>query len=385
MNRIVWVDWLRMSAIFLVIIVHSTEPFYLGGEGSLVLSQTDNFWVALFDSFARACVPLFIVASSYLLFPLSSSVSRFFKRRLIRVIVPFLIWTAIYALVWGEPIENFGNLLLNFNYAAGHLWFVYMLIGIYLLIPIMSPWAEKVSQKQLLFYLAICFFTTIIPFIREYFGGETPVIYGPSGLPSFAKYPLWGECSWNAYGIFYYFSGFIGYILLGLYLRRFVGELSWSKTFLYGFIPWILGFCISFFGFMFRVSSSSEGIFPVEGPVGMAALWETPWFYDSTGVALMTFGWILLYKKIRNRGRYYTKFTLPLAKASYGVYLCHMLILAPISLWIRDTLGIGQDMHLGFWTTPAEILITAFLTMFIATMASVLIGKIPVFGKYIMG
>lgn len=383
--REVWIDWLRVTAIFLVVIVHSTEPFYLGGEGSLILTESDAFWVSFFDSLARACVPLFIVASSYLQFPSHHSTLSFFKRRFIRVIIPFVVWTIVYAFVWGEPIENFQNLLLNFNYSAGHLWFVYMLIGIYLLIPLLSPWAEKVSKKELLLYLAICFFTSIIPFIRLYFGGLSPVIYGPTGIPAYAKYPLWGEASWNSYGLFYYFSGFIGYMLLGLYMRKFVKELSVGLTLLYGGVTFLVGFIISFGGFLWLVMQSAGEGFPLEGAVGLAALWETPWFYDSTGVVLMTIGWLIIYKKIKASGISYNKIILPFSKSSYGVYLCHMLILAPMSLLFREWLGIGTEASLGFWTTPVEILATAISTYLLATFASWIIGKIPIVGKYIMG
>ena len=141
--------------------------------------------------------------------------------------MPFAIWSAVYATVWGEPVENFRNLLLNFNYSAGHLWFIYMLIGIYLLMPLLSPWAEKVEKKELLAYLGIWAFTTLIPLIRDWAaGGATTVIYGPSGLPRQALYPLWGEASWNAYGVFYYMSGFIGYLLLfhGLFHTSFLSD-----------------------------------------------------------------------------------------------------------------------------------------------------------------
>ena len=89
-------------------------------------------------------MPLFIVASSYLQFPLHYSSGEFMRRRVVRVLVPFILWSLVYAFAWGEPVENLKNLLLNFNYAAGHLWFVYMLIGVYLLMPLLSPWAERV-------------------------------------------------------------------------------------------------------------------------------------------------------------------------------------------------------------------------------------------------
>ena len=180
-KREVWIDWMRVAACFMVLLVHSTEPFYLGGDGSQILTEVDAFWSAFFDSFVRACVPLFIVASSYLQFPLHYSTGEFFRRRCVRILIPFLIWTVVYALVWGEPVENFRNLIFNFNYAAGHLWFVYMLVGVYMIMPLLSAWAEKVSKRELQVYLGICLFTTFIPLIRDWMTGGVTVIYGPSG------------------------------------------------------------------------------------------------------------------------------------------------------------------------------------------------------------
>ena len=385
MERYAWVDCLRVIAIFFVIIIHCTEPFYLGGEGSLIATESDAFWVSLFDSLARACVPLFIIASSYLQFPLHRPTSLFLKKRAIRVLIPFAIWTVVYALVWGEPIQNFKDLLLNFNYSAGHLWFVYMLIGVYLLIPMLSPWAERVSRKELTFYLAICFFTTLIPFIREIAGGDSAsVIYGSSGIPNYAKFPLWGECSWNQYGVFYYLSGFIGYLLFGLYVRRFLTNFSKRASIYIGLFSLICGFAICFLGFLYRVYDSvGASGFPVEGPVGIAALWETPWFNDTTGTALMAIGWVFLFKTIKSQGKSYKQLILPLAKASYGVYLLHMLILVAVFGQISNlagTIGISD-----FWSTPLVILSSAVITFVLSSLVSLIIGRVPVIGKYIVG
>ena len=190
-NREIWIDWLRVAACFMVIVVHSTEPFYLGGEGSLILTKTDAFWAAFFDSFVRACVPLFVIASSYLQFPLHYDTGELFRRRAVRILVPFVIWSIIYALVWGSPSENLNSLMLNFNYSAGHLWFVYMLVGIYLIMPLLSPWAAKVSRKELRIYIAIWLFTTMIPLIRDWvYDGPSAIVYGPYGLPRQALLPL---------------------------------------------------------------------------------------------------------------------------------------------------------------------------------------------------
>ena len=384
-SREVWIDWLRVAACFMVFVVHSTEPFYLGGDGSLILTETDAFWASFFDSFVRSCVLLFIIASSYLQFPTHYPTMEFFRRRAVRILVPFLLWTVVYAFRWGEPVENFRNLLLNFNYAAGHLWFVYMLLGVYLLMPLLSPWAEKVEKKELQIYLGICLFTTMIPLIRDWAaGGATTVIYGPSGLPRQALFPLWGEASWNAYGTFYYFSGFIGYLLLGLYFRKFVGELSWKKTLGIAIPCYLAGFAISFGGFLRRVYETAEGTFPVGGLVEKAVWWETTWCNDTIGVVLMAIAWILVFKKIKAEGRFYKNVLLPVSKASYGIYLMHLLILVPICGAFRNWLGSGSEGVLGFWSTPAEILLSA-ITAFIGTsLVSVLIRRIPKIGKYIV-
>lgn len=384
-SREVWIDWLRVAACFMVFVVHSTEPFYLGGDGSLILTETDAFWASFFDSFVRSCVPLFIIASSYLQFPTHYPTMEFFRRRAVRILVPFLLWTVVYAFRWGEPVENFRNLLLNFNYAAGHLWFVYMLLGVYLLMPLLSPWAEKVEKKELQIYLGICLFTTMIPLIRDWAaGGATTVIYGPSGLPRQALFPLWGEASWNAYGTFYYFSGFIGYLLLGLYFRKFVGELSWKKTLGIAIPCYIAGFAISFGGFLRRVYETAEGTFPVGGLVEKAVWWETTWCNDTIGVVLMAIAWILVFKKIKAEGRFYKNVLLPVSKASYGIYLMHLLILVPICGAFRNWLGSGSDGVLGFWTTPAEILLSAIAAFIGTSLVSVLIRRIPKIGKYIV-
>lgn len=385
-KREIWIDWMRVAACFMVILVHSTEPFYLGGDGSLILNQADAFWSSFFDSFVRACVPLFVVASSYLQFPLHYSAGEFFRRRTVRVLIPFVVWLLVYAFVWGEPASNLKSLLLNFNYSAGHLWFVYMLIGVYLIMPLLSPWAEKVGKKELQVYLGIWLLTTFIPLIRDWVSSEPLAFaYGPTGIPRQALYPLWGEASWNGYGLFYYMSGFIGYLLLGLYFRKFVGELSWSKTLGIAIPAWLGGFAITFGGFLRRVYETSGGNFPAEGIINDAVYWETTWCNDTIGVALMTVAWILLFRKIRNEGGFYKKVLLPVSKASYGVYLSHILLLVPIGGAVREWLGSGDEGLLGFWTTPVEIVLSAVLAFVAVSALSVLIQKIPKIGKYIMG
>ncbi len=384
-ERVIWLDWMRVAACLMVIVVHATEPFYLGGDGSLILTRTDAFWASFFDSFVRACVPLFVIASSYLQFPLHYSSEEFFRRRAVRILVPFVLWTVVYALVWGSPVQNFKDLLLNFNYAAGHLWFVYMLVGVYLLMPLLSPWAERVGRTELRIYLGLWLFTTVIPLLRDWVFGAPPVVYGVSGLPRQALFPLWGEASWNAYGVFYYLSGFVGYLLLGLYVRKFLGTWSWRKTLAVALPCFAAGFALSFGGFLRRVWLTSGGEFPVDGLVEKAVWWETTWCNDTLGVALMAIAWVLLFRKIQAAGGFYRRITLPLSRAGYGMYLSHLLVLVPICTWVRGWLGSGDAGILGFWTTPAEITLSAVACFVVVGAGSIALQRIPKVGKFIMG
>lgn len=374
-DRIVWIDWLRVIAIFLVMVVHSTEPFYLGGDGSLILSKTNAFWAALFDSLARPCVPLFVIASSYLLFPLHYPTGTFFRKRVVRVLVPFAVWTVFYAFYQGEPASNFKELLFNFNYSAGHLWFVYMLVGIYLLMPLLSPWAEKVGKKELSVYLGIWLFTTLIPLVRDWLGAHPlAMTYGPTGIPRPALYPLWGEASWNAYGTFYYLSGFIGYMLLGLWLRKFGGELS--KGSIISAIGCLAGgFTACFTGFLRRVNISANGEFPVGGPIDYGVWWETTLCNDTIGTALMTIGAILLIMRIKSDGKFYRSLIKPISLASYGMYLGHMVALAFFYGLFSRILE----------SAPLTILCTAAASFTVSAAVAVAVRRIPKFGKIIIG
>ena len=397
MNREIWLDFLRVTACFLVMIVHSTEPFYLGGDGTLVLSATDAFWVSVFEGLARCCVPLFVIASGYLQLPLRHSTGEFFRRRAVRVVVPMVIWTVVYALVWGHPVANFKGLLLNFNYAAGHLWFVYMLLGLYLIMPLLSPWAEKVSRRELSIYLGIWGLTLLIPFVRESAGGMAPVIYAWDGLPAPALFPLWGEASWNPFGLFYYVSGFVGYLLLGLYIKRFVPTGRLMRVL--GWTLFLVGFVFTCFGFLQRIVAS--GSFPVEGSVELAVAWEAAISFCGLPVALTALGLVLVFRQgtmmeegvfsgasafisatektsssgMSGSSAFYRHIILPLSTAGYGMYLMHMLVLGPVSAWLRSRLDI----------TPVAILGTALLSFVSVGLIAVALRRIPRVGKWIVG
>ena len=79
--RIVFVDYLRVIACFLVMLVHASENFYaadasgLAGNVSMLANEQNRFWVAFYDgTLGRISVPLFMLASAFLLVPLKPGV-----------------------------------------------------------------------------------------------------------------------------------------------------------------------------------------------------------------------------------------------------------------------------------------------------------------------
>ena len=70
-NRIVFLDWLRVFACFLVVLVHASENFYgAGGESdmagpmAMLQNESDRLWVSIYDGFSRMSVPLFFIVSA---------------------------------------------------------------------------------------------------------------------------------------------------------------------------------------------------------------------------------------------------------------------------------------------------------------------------------
>ena len=362
-NRVVFLDWLRIIACFMVMVIHAAEPFYLGGETpniTFIANKWDAIWISLVESVCRVCVPLFVMASSYLLFPLKKSTGEFFRRRLSRIVIPFVVWACAYIWWFGD---SWGKACFNFPDAGGHLWFVPMLLGLYLLMPLLSPWAEKVTERELRGWLILWLVTTTFPYLRRVW----TALYGD---PSFGAVPyLYGECPWNMFGMFHYVSGFIGYMLLGFWFRRFAPEFSWRRTLAVAVPLGLVGAAIMGGGFYFRIPE-----FPCAKPYAFAVDLEMSIEYCSTGVAVAVIAAFMLVRKIKADGAFYRWIVRPLSEASYGTYLLHMFVLLAVFDAVRPHCN-----------TPATIFVTAAVSYVIASAAGVLIRRIPFVGKLIVG
>ena len=363
-SRIVFLDYLRVVACFMVILVHACEPFYLGGEGTYIANSYDAFWVTIIDSALRCAVPLFVMTSSYLLFPLKGDTKSFFKRRFVRIVIPFAIWSVLYAVMpmYGsggeiDAVGNLTNLSLNFNMQSGHLWFVYMIIGVYIAMPLFSPWIERVSKRGEQVFLCAWAVTTLVPFLNQI------------ALKLFGRAEVYGVANWNEFGMLYYISGFMGYVVLAHYIRKYV-DWSWKRTLAVAIPLWIVGYAISTLWFWHQIPTE----YPVNQSINLAVLMEQSWRFCSTGVAMITFALFVVFKKINCSGWLYSNIVLPISKVSYGVYLMHIFVLVPMVAWVQSW-GLA---------TPWVMALSALLTFGSCSALSFVISKLP-FGKYIVG
>lgn len=319
-SHIAWVDFLRILACFLVVLAHCCDPFVGSFDGSF------NFKSAVFwGSLVRPCVPLFAMISGVLLFPVTLEMGAFYSKRLKRVLVPFIVWSLALPLLyfgyfaagvqtaspnivmdtytWSATVGKLYTFFFNFNYDTTPLWYVYMLVGLYLFMPIMSAWLTQARRKDVKIFLGIWTFSMTLPYIQML----APAL-GYEG--NYGNMGILGVCDWNPYGMFYNFSGFLGYMVLAHYLTKYPLAWSWKKTLSITIPLFLIGFAVTFFGFL-----ETQKHFP-----GQYSKLEVLWYFSGINVFLMTFAIFAVVSRLRIKaGPVLSK----VAALTFGVYLCH--------------------------------------------------------------
>jgi surface polysaccharide O-acyltransferase-like enzyme len=374
-DRIVWADVLRFIAMFMVIAVHCTDPFNISPAARL--NPDYNFWGTIYGSVLRPCVPLFVMLTGMLLLPVKMETGPFYKKRLMRVVFPFLIWSVLYdmfpwftGVIGCEPSvitrffvyagnspsqafsDSFHNvLMIPFNFApmCTHMWYIYMLIGLYLFMPIFSAWIERATDKQKRLYLYMWGLTLFMPYVYEYV----------------SKYIL-GSCPWNGrFDLFYYFAGFNGYLLLGHYLSK--GN-NWSilKTVLISASLFAVGYAVTYIGFGHKVADPKS----TEEQIELFFLYCTP------NVVLMTIAVFLLVQKVKINNQVFVNLFANLTKLGFGIYMVHYFLIGP-SFMLVELLQIP---------IPFQIPVATLFTFAFAWIFTAIVYKlIPRQAKWIVG
>jgi surface polysaccharide O-acyltransferase-like enzyme len=301
-KRYFGIDLIRVVACFLVMLTHAGELYYIDSKGGLIKDKK-NVWPGIFNSISRVCVPLFVIISGYLLLPMKTDYKTFFKKRMTRIVFPFIIFCIlydIYFLIKGDI--NYKNMLLNIplifiNYGTqlGHLWFMYMIIGVYLFMPIITPWIEKAEKVHFYYYFSIWLISSTTYYIHIAFN------------------EIWGEAYWNKNTMVSEFFGDFGYAVLGAFIKLHLKE---KNLYILGLILYAVGTGFTMFGYLYsrETANTCEEI-------------EVTWKFDSINVIIASCGIFLLLRKIECKNELVVKIFNDIALKSYGMYLAHIFFL----------------------------------------------------------
>lgn len=155
-------DVIRALGICLVVFIHVCTP--------LVKSYNDitpaSWWVAnIIDSLSRISVPFFFISSGYFLLDPTrdESTGTFWKKRVWKVLIPFLVWSLIY-IAW-DSIYRERHYSIHEVFSAifegpayYHLWYLYVLIGLYIATPILRVYVRGASRNNLIYFVIVWMF-----------------------------------------------------------------------------------------------------------------------------------------------------------------------------------------------------------------------------------
>ncbi|KAF2510806.1 acyltransferase family protein [Flavobacterium zhairuonense] len=309
-------SFLRIMATFSVILIHVSASLVTKyGQISFFDWNVANF----FDSISRYSVPMFFMISGALLLGRDYELIDFLKKRLGKILPPFIIWSTIYSLLnrylFGEDSFNLVKVVKDVFYGSKyHLWFIFALLGVYLMVPILRKWIKNASNKEIQYVLIIWLLTVTltIPNLKIYFPKINLV----------------------------YFSGYIGYFILGYYLSMFKFKIVVPISFI------ILGLTITFLGTCHFTVLNSE-----------------PYYYFYEHLSLNTFlvssGLFMLFNKAHSSNKNIHLFVERLNQLCFGIYLMHPLVLDEFNL-------IGFNVYTA--SPVISILMLAFVCFFVCSV-----------------
>lgn len=336
-ERFYHADVVRIVACMMVVLMHSPMP----GDRLMPMFTSGLTY------FTMPCIGLFFTLSGFLLLPVKTT-SDSFKwtyERIKKFIVPLVIWTFIYLLVNGTlfsgDVVQITKIFFSIPFSPqGHgvLWFMYVLIGLYFVAPVISPWLQETNKKTLQCYLTLWGVSLLFPYLEPFINIRT-----------------------NAYGVLYYMSGFLGYFFLGFYLRHYGIKMKPWKA-LYGIFA-----CMGIYA-LYRILDKGyelgfEGVF---------------WYLSIDSPLLVVFWWNLLLpisSRIKSAKESVRKLVVTMSNLSFGVYLAHVLVMR-YGLW---KLWIIQDIHNYVVQT-----IVVFMLSMLGTLLLVYAISLTPFSKYII-
>lgn len=326
-QHLAWVDVLRIFACMLVIMTHVVTDFTPSGESA------SGALLVLYD-FVRPGVPLFVMISGVVLMPdvnRPKALIPFYKKRIGRLAWPLIFWSIIlpylFFIIFGimagtsvsemfawPNVKKSGILLTPFSWIIacnGYTfvyWYLYMLLGLYLVLPIVNAWLHQASKKDLQVILALWIFTLFIPYI------EVMAPHMKIGITDGKL--IFGAAKWNIFGTFYYISGYMGYYLLAHYLMKYPIKWNLKNKFL-TVLTYAVGLSLTIWLNIWLVDGEKFGyVITLVNNCGIF-------------VFLMSVSLFILIQNWKLKDRKWLRWT---ADKTFGIYLTHLPVVVILTL-----------------------------------------------------
>lgn len=344
-QRTVYLDLLRVLAMVGVVGIHVSARHF----ADVPLDSPQWHAMNLWDGLTRWSVPMFAMVSGAVFLDPEKRITAqaLFKKYLPRIILAFAVWSALYAAIDCQgSVRMFVTQLLRGHY---HLWYLYMLAGAYLIVPILR---RVTREPRLTWYFLLL--SAVFTF----------------GVPDLVLLAQAMDRAWNLglapivtevqqYTMFFLTLGFVPYFVLGYALHA--RKLKRRETLVLCALG-VVGFALS--PLLNARYSAMTGVAQVEF-----------FAYNKFCVLFQTAGVFAAAKACAERLRPGVQHVIiRLAACSFGVYLAHPLLL--------DNVVQSSWLTCGAWaylTIPATILLVALG----ALILSVLLRRIPWLGKRI--
>lgn len=337
-----WINNLRFIALYAVIVLH-TSAVLLAQYGKVPFD--DWLTADFYNGLVRFAVPVFVMITGALLLHREYELGNFFRKRLSRILTPFLFWSLVYiGYSWyieeitfdADAWTNTKQVLHLLKYGSSyHLWYVYMLIGLYFVIPVIGKFVRNATNNELLYFLLVWFGITML------------------AQPYLARF--------NPQIDLHYFAGYIGYLVLGHYLA--FKKLDYKNLRIGMFALFILTLAIIVGGtWLLYKNNSTVGTLFYE-PLSPTIILLSASVFVLARFTVTKMPPVLI--RIRDFADSY----------NFGIYLAHALV-----LYLLDYVNISYKLCIPIISIPLTALICFILTLGLVWLLS----KLP-FGKWISG
>lgn len=337
-RRVIYFDLLRVVAIFAVVAVHLSAMHWAD------VDVNSRAWFAfnLYCTAGKWSVPIFVMISGALFLGRDTDIHTILKKNVARIATVFLSWSGCYALVYlvfrHAPLSV---VLSEFIVGHYHLWFLYMIVGLYLLIPLLRPIVKSESLTRYFLLLAFVF-TFLLPqlaLFTSFVSYEASTVIRTVIMYSYCFFPL----------------GFTVYFVGGYYLSR----RNFSRR------EEIVLYCVGIAALLFSI------IAPAALSRAQGAANPTFYSYNDLNVLCTSVPIFVFAKQHLNFPRMGERaYTLlrKMSKYSFGVYLVHPMVIELLQHFGIDTFSCNA-----FFSVP----LLAVFVFAVSTLISALLNAIP--------